>query len=672
VRYRPHFNHRGVPCHCPWGAAGPGNEFVGSVKEASKLDWLRDREDLQDEEGQAHVQHLERSFSTADKLLPWITREWKKGRLRKPNNHDAFEYMENGESLPEEVERGFNRHPNMKFLTGQEAALAQTALEEMKKRNKGVDIMQHKVHELMPKVKEFLDWQEAQKRQDFGEVAHRFDDGWTVRQLRNLEEAEDEGNLMGHCVGSHHGARVDNGSDLIYSLRDHRNLPHATIQLSPDHYEHRETGEQLEPYDWSMLPEDEDTHRSDHKQAYVPRVGGSSTTEQFYGKEDSAPKQEYIDRMQEWLDNHGVHAEPSAREFEPWWNEYYHADPIDHPVNYLNDDYDPYTPEEYNNACYDAQEEGLDHPELVTYAPDFPAILNHLEEGVRGSYYNGQRYVQSDSSGYDKELAKHVFNHARESGHGEDLRDALEEHENDFHRDVDNDKDYDHLSGWDRYNAMKRDYQNYGDYQLLSHLGPKVFGEGYDPLPKPQMNPDQTMLFQPNPQTGGSPAPGPWGRDNTWQQNIDYQQTRFRGGVPIPPGEENSTITVDRPLTHGLHGKVASSDLPPLYYRWSFSPEHGVELAHNGEDHPAQVRYHQDLVKSPGQTHGYAYRIGNGWRLTDWEHKPVEDPFAVAQVVRALTGKEGPQRGTQSPWEPAELDWDRTHFGLPVPHQSNL
>jgi hypothetical protein len=121
VRYRPHFNHRGVPCHCPWGAAGPGNEFVGSVKEASKLDWLRDREDLQDEEGQAHVQHLERSFSTADKLLPWITREWKKGRLRKPNNHDAFEYMENGESLPEEVERGFNRHPNMKFLTGQEA-----------------------------------------------------------------------------------------------------------------------------------------------------------------------------------------------------------------------------------------------------------------------------------------------------------------------------------------------------------------------------------------------------------------------------------------------------------------------------------------------------------------------------------------------------------------------
>ena len=64
----------------------------------------------------------------------------------------------------------------------------------------------------------------------------------------------------------------------------------------------------------------------------------------------------------------------------------------------------------------------------------------------------------------------------------------------------------------------------------------------------------------------------------------------------------------------------------------------------------------------PNLVHGYAYRIINGWRLTDWEHRPVDDPYTTSQVLRKLNQK--PQEYEQ-PEEPK--DYDRLHYGLPMP-----
>ena len=111
-----------------------------------------------------------------------------------------------------------------------------------------------------------------------------------------------------------------------------------------------------------------------------------------------------------------------------------------------------------------------------------------------------------------------------------------------------------------------------------------------------------------------------------------------------------------------------SAARPPMYYRWVFSPVKGVSLGSNNDLHPALVPYHRDLAgKDGGQDlmHGYAYRIGNGWRLTDYEHKPVEDPFIVKQVVHALNAKEGTQEHTGASWHPAEYDWERLHYAVP-------
>src|SRR3954469_22772842 len=75
-----HF-HYGDPCRCPWGY-DEGGEHYGSVHEAAKLDWLRNRPDMQDDEGQALLDKLEdKGYDEADKMLPWIIREYRKKRL---------------------------------------------------------------------------------------------------------------------------------------------------------------------------------------------------------------------------------------------------------------------------------------------------------------------------------------------------------------------------------------------------------------------------------------------------------------------------------------------------------------------------------------------------------------------------------------------------------------
>lgn len=114
--------------------------------------------------------------------------------------------------------------------------------------------------------------------------------------------------------------------------------------------------------------------------------------------------------------------------------------------------------------------------------------------------------------------------------------------------------------------------------------------------------------------------------------------------------------------------QTLSSAVKPLYYRWVFSPSKGVTLGTNQDDHPALVKYHQGLggdINDTDLSHGYAYPIGNGWRLTDYEHQPVEDPYIVNQVVRRLNHEDGPQRRSEGSWQPTEYDWDCLHYGLP-------
>lgn len=82
----------------------------------------------------------------------------------------------------------------------------------------------------------------------------------------------------------------------------------------------------------------------------------------------------------------------------------------------------------------------------------------------------------------------------------------------------------------------------------------------------------------------------------------------------------------------------------PLYYTWVFDPVKAE--VHISEDHDRPLRHQRDhgelaekVNHHPDRVHGVAYRIRRGWRISDWEHKPV-DEFIAHKVVAAIKAKE--------------------------------
>lgn len=78
----------------------------------------------------------------------------------------------------------------------------------------------------------------------------------------------------------------------------------------------------------------------------------------------------------------------------------------------------------------------------------------------------------------------------------------------------------------------------------------------------------------------------------------------------------------------------------PLYYRWVLSPRTGeITLSHNKDRHPAFIRTHGDLaseVGDPDAVHGYVFRIKGGYRVLDYAHNPVDDPYLKREVIKKL------------------------------------
>lgn len=76
-----------------------------------------------------------------------------------------------------------------------------------------------------------------------------------------------------------------------------------------------------------------------------------------------------------------------------------------------------------------------------------------------------------------------------------------------------------------------------------------------------------------------------------------------------------------------------------LYYVWVFDPQSGEVDLYDGEADSNEIPTHQDLARQhphENRVHGYAYRIVNGWRVTDWEDKPIDDPYILQTVNEAL------------------------------------
>lgn len=112
----------------------------------------------------------------------------------------------------------------------------------------------------------------------------------------------------------------------------------------------------------------------------------------------------------------------------------------------------------------------------------------------------------------------------------------------------------------------------------------------------------------------------------------------------------------------------------PIYYRWCYSPSTGdVTLSHNYEGHVADIRFHSDMAKERQEgdlQFGYAYRLDNGWKVTDDKHKPETDVHLRVAVEKAIEGQEHPKLASLSApeWTPDRdaAPSKRIRYGKPI------
>lgn len=602
--------------------------------ESSKLEWLENRKGMETPRNQYWLDYMrERGLAhqNTDKLLPWLHREYNKGRLVPGDygdgNGPAFEpglhYSEHENGMVPDgytVLRDASDRPQSvtqpaygRKLTLPDLTKLQDDLTEMQKRGQGVDLMQHNVPEVMHKVDDFRKWKGLQKRKEYGEVLHKFDNGWTVRRLQNDREHRDEGDLMHHCVGQPqygYSENTENGHKIYASLRDEMNNPHATMEITPNHWLDKITGEETMRHPG---------YGPDH--GWIPQIGPESEIEQFFGPNDSDPKSEHYDMMNEWLAAHDA-PDPETGQRE--------ADAIRVPG--------PTDTEEYMRAYgedgqymedYPEDEEGRpygENTEWIHEIPNFHSVASDM--------------LNPDTLRYrDAQPISNIFETARNNHHIQQFDEALQEereHGNPEHDQV--------VSEWER---LKQPYYH-------PYTGELQEGWGNPPVEEFQnrLFNDRTDRERQIPPAESPPSDSPyWNNYQVYGPEVSS----------IIPWQQNPNLA-----------RFMASGTKPLYVRWVYSPSKGVTIGSNADDHPAFVKYHQQLggdINDTDLVHGYAYPIGNGWRVTDYEHQPLEDPYIVNQVVRGLNLGGSPQMGAEdsreASWRPVSYDFDRLHYGIP-------
>ena len=100
------------------------------------------------------------------------------------------------------------------------------------------------------------------------DVVYKFDNGYTIVDVNTENDLDVEGEKMGHCVGSYCD-NVASGKTVIYSLRDAKNEPHATIEVVP------------------TLP--------------LGRTRSRGRVDQIKGKGNAAPVDKYRPMIKQWL-----------------------------------------------------------------------------------------------------------------------------------------------------------------------------------------------------------------------------------------------------------------------------------------------------------------------------------------------------------------------------------
>lgn len=338
----------------------PVQEGWSFAKIASKMEWLESRPDKFKDtpEGLDCLKALKRAVDRTpklDPLTPWLWREMKKGRI--------------------EWDDVLTRN-QMSHLADWYTSKSPT--------RKGVDVMQKTwddVQGLLNQWDEELASQESEANLNNGKVVHQYPNGWTMREL-GPQDLQYEGDQMGHCVGgSNYERAVEVGDTTIYSLRDEKNIPHATIELENDVTDYRDG----KPIAW-----------------------GAPGLEQIQGKGNTILKPEYQAMVKEFF---------GTLPKKPEWQS--EAEPIDH----IEEIAEPELNAEHGWGGYGPHGDyGLEDPPRATdYESVIDTMLNKPRPAWADDYYDHSHgkelYDHALKRNEIPELAHHVQQYAEETAH---------------------------------------------------------------------------------------------------------------------------------------------------------------------------------------------------------------------------------------------------------------
>lgn len=588
-----------------------------------------------------------------DKLAPWLYREFKKNRLgmgEEGHLGDLYTIPPHYPVDPENRDEGgwgvgypdTEDHPI--FPSQQEAAAhAQQVGSEGPRlgiphwndwygsnapNRRGLDIMGIKDPREVQNLVDEWDAQREQEQMDQGKmdayladdgskVLHEWPDGWSLRQLTDQDQTRMEGSseLMNHCVGGTDPRRTG-----IYSLRDPDNIPKTTFEIRP------EQGDDGPMYGDDQLP--------------YPERG---QVVQIQGNSNSTPKEPERNRLKEWFETFPEEDRPFV------------SSPVTRlpQIRNLGDlrtwtapedtAYAPYDLEQYENSTNyqlpagpGVELYGLGHrgggldksnPPEIRWDPFVNHLIESPESQARGEEILNHINQLQDLTGQD-ELSR--FRSAIETNLPK-VEQAFYNKAYDPHKDIWQADDPQYHDEYN-HNDFENQWNNWVFTKLLYPTLPITRdpeGNSFRNLEDMERGPDGSFL----------PPPG-----------LPNQGLLFGDeGNPPVPGKQWYNNERGRPEAITANRRKRKRTIPkkkamaPVYFRWSFSPRTGVSLSDNERDLDAFVNTRNGSGDAD-ETKGYAYRIGNGWRLTDNEHRAVEDPYVVAQVVKKLDGfKRQPQ-----------------------------
>lgn len=314
------------------------------------------RPDLQTPGGQHFLRSIEQFHNDkTDALMPWLTREYKKGRLKNTQSlDDRLQTHPVGRALPDELKWALQAHdrgkpydvggaadipalykelsgngtPNFSFNDPDQTEyehplhLAPSTVNhwgDFMRSNHPVrrglgDIMRHNIGSFHNKVQEWDQAMEDERKQEAlagGQVVHTTPEGYTIRRLTTPDELTAEGDAMGHCVGGYHD-QVARGDTMIYSLRDPQGHPHVTTEIEPNQHEWTDSSGNPHRTDMKNTHTDPGTeYMNTHP---IPHQGNIV---QIQGAANREPKDEYKAQMKHWFDSFPEEDRPQ-REKDQW------------------------------------------------------------------------------------------------------------------------------------------------------------------------------------------------------------------------------------------------------------------------------------------------------------------------------------------------------------------